>query len=569
MGDYDRVLRQLQELIGDPRDYQPAELTAAISDALERVPDVLVTTLLSQMGEDAAALPASPLAQAIQLDSKYAIRPHLEYINERIVQAVHDVENGRNRMLRVSIGPRTGKSTFLSQYLPTWILRKHPDWKIGMVSYGDGLAVSWGRAVRRIIESNPALGIRLAADLSKAAEWETEQGGGIVSRGINSGYVGLGFKLLLVDDPVKGAAEAHSKAYRDAIWERWVSDLYSRLEPPYLVIVLGTRYHEDDLIGRLSSDEYPGNPNDWEPIVIPALAEEGDVLGRLEGEPLISPLVDETRDEALARWADVKASVGSYYFDALYMQRPAPSTGAIFDIASFRYWTTNPENATDDGRIRYIVPGVDLVRARWLDSWDFAFKGADTSDYVVGQRWARLEANRYLVAQQRARMSFTRALAAMLQWAKIDDDALSPCGHLVHQRLVEEKANGAAIINSLREQISGLKPINPTDSKEARYRAVTPEVESGNVYLPYPGDPGNDWVQDYLNELRDVPHASHDDSADSTAQALLELRGELGKGRITVPTRAMAGRKTMASVITARRRSSSGQRLPNARIPGR
>lgn len=469
----------------------------------------------------------------------------------------------------------THNSRYVSETLPVWILRKHPDWKIGMVSYGDPLAVGWGRSVRRTIEGNPGLGIKLAPDLAMAAEWETAEGGGIVSRGINSGYVGKGFKVLIVDDPIKGTAEAHSKAYRDAIWERWTSDLYSRLEPPYLVLVLHTRYHEDDFIGRLNSPDYAGDPANWERIDFPALAESADVLGRAPGEPLLSPLLDETVEEALARWEDVKSTVGSYYWASLYQQHPAPSKGTIFDISCFRYWTVNPDRLVKDEAgdvidetIRLIRPETDLQSARWLDSWDMAFKGTDTSDWVVGQRWARSGPTRYLLAQKRGRWTFTQTLKQVKEWLRQDNDELSPWGRFVHQRLIEDKANGTAIIDVLHKQVAGIKEMPAKESKESRARAITPEVESGHVYLPHPQDPGNEWVLAAIDEIRDFPHGKNDDVVDSLVHALTALRDE-GIGIITVPKRRPAqARETAASMLTARRSGITG-RSRGPRIPGR
>ena len=145
----------------------------------------------------------------------------------------------------------------------------------------------------------------------------------------------------------------------------------------------------------------------------------------------------------------------------------------------------------------YLDPST-LTGGRWLDSWDCAFKGTDSSDFVVGQRWVRNGADRFLIAQRRGRMSFTQTLDAMGAWASPIDSASSPYGHLVHQRLVEEAANGAALIDTMRDTVSGIKPVKPKVGKEARARNITPEVESGHVYLPHPSDPGNEWVQDLL-----------------------------------------------------------------------
>jgi predicted phage terminase large subunit-like protein len=302
-----------------------------------------------------------------------------------------------------------------------------------------------------------------------------------------------------------------------------------------------TRWHEDDIVGRLLSTDYDGDPAEWQVINLPAIAEENDQLGRAVGDPLLSPIIEETPEQAVPRLEGVRRSVGSYTWAALYQQRPAPASGAIFNAGWWRYWTRDPSKATADGRVTYVDP-ESLGGGRWLDSWDCAFTATADSDWVVGQRWVRSGTDRYLIAQVRGRWTFTTTLDRMRDWAH----GGGPYGRFVHQRLIEAKANGPAILDTLKEEISGLKPINPKTSKEARARSVTPEIESENVRLPYPGDPGNDWVRDVLlPELRDFP-ASHDDQVDALTQALTELR-ERGRASITVP-----GRSPRSSPLVAR-----------------
>lgn len=512
----------------------------AVAALVDELPVGAVAALLDEVsGTTAAAIPAGPLAQAIEIDPGYRTRPHLEYLSQRLAKAVHDVEQGRNRYLMVQMPPRSGKSQLSSVFLPVWLLRTHPKWKIGLVSHTPHLAVNWGRQVRRVIEEHgPRLGLRIAKDAGAAADWETMQRGGITSRSApGQSLTGLGFRVLIVDDAVKDFATAHSAAHREALWDWWRANSRTRLEPPHLVIAVATRWHEDDFLGRLLSPEHDGDPRQWEVISFPAIAEESDepdVLGRQPGQPLYSPLLDETEEEALARWADIRSSVGSYAWAALYQQHPAPAQGAIFNTNWWRYWTSDPSKADGD-RVLLLNPGEDLKHAAWLDSWDMAFKATSDSDFVVGQRWARQGANRFLIAQQRGRWTFTETLERMRDWG----DGQGPHGNLVHKRLVEDKANGTAILDTLRNEISGLKPISPGESKEARARAVTPEVEAGNVLLPLPTDPGNQWVGDLLDELRDFNSAAHDDQVDALTQALSELRGP-GHGLVTVPGRGPA-----------------------------
>lgn len=480
-------------------------------------------------------LPMNPVEQAVELDPKFVVHPHLDYLSKRIANAVRDVERGKNRKMVVSMPPRAGKSELVSRRTPLWLLRRHPEWKIVQASYDGSLTSAWAKSVRQTIEENPRLGIAIARDGGAGSRWTTVEGGGIFTTSVRGGLTGRGARVLIVDDPIKDFAEAHSLTMRQNIWDWWLSVAQTRLEPPYLVVVVMTRWHEDDFVGRLLSQDYEGDPREWERLVFPAVAEEDDVLGRAPGDPLMSPIIVETRSQALDRWDDVKRAVGTYTFSSMYQQRPAPAKGAIFDVGWWRYWTDDPSKATEDGRVVFLDPSL-LSGGQWVDSWDTSFKstGTGNSDFVVGQRWVREGPNRYLIDQQRGRWSFTETIKKMDTWARTDDPFASPYGHYVHDRLIEDRANGSAIIDTLKERVSGLKPINPTVSKEARARAVTPEIESGNVYLPLPDDGDREWVKDLLSEVRNFPHDAADDQVDALTQALSYLRTS-GRGQITVP----------------------------------
>lgn len=520
-----------------------------------------------QGNDESRSAPPTPLAQAQELDPKYRKRDHLEYLSDRLAQAIKDVEGGKNRFIAVSMPPRMGKSDLGSTKFPTWVLRKHPDWKIGLISHSPSLAVNWGRTVRDLVVSfSTILGITLTKDSKAVQEWYTTSKGSVISRSIRESITGLGFKVLIVDDAVKDFADAHSATQREWLWNWWTANAYTRLEEPYLVVFIGTRWHEDDVIGRLLSAEHEGDPLEWEVIKFPAIAEEDDVLGREPGDPLYSPILEETREEALARWGRVKRAVGSYAWSALYQQSPSPSKGAIFDTDWWRFWTRNEAlaskdddgNPDPDGRVVYIQPETDLVSARWLDSWDMAFKATSDSDYVVGQRWAQRGALKFLMFQHRARMTFTGTLAKMKDWAS--PTGSSPWSYLVHERLVEDKANGTAIIDVLKEEISGLVPVNPTESKEARARAVTPDWEAGQILVPLPSDPGNEWVVDMLSEFREFPNGTHDDQVDAGTQAVSRMRAPMQSSMNTPSQMGKIDSRRGRVAQTQRRISRAGGR---------
>lgn len=557
---------KLQELLADIKD--KAQHVRTEDEAREMSSKIaqIVRQYRIQTGQGIAA---SPMQQAQELEPNYISRPHLAYLSSRLVNAVRDVERGYDRQLIVSMPPRMGKSTMTSRFTPLWLLRRHPEWEIIMTSHDPTLTQDWAGSIRTVIEDQPNLGVALQRDSGALGRWKTVEGGGMFATSVGGKLIGRGARVLIIDDPISDFAAAHSARIRESLWNWWLTVAQSRLEPPYLVLVTMTRWHEDDFAGRLLSQEYEGDPAKWENIRLPAIAEDDDILNRQAGTPLLSPIVHtEDAPQAVERWEETKTAVGSYVFSSMYQQRPAPQKGAIFDVSWWRFWTHDPEKETSDGRVIYLDPST-LFNDRWIDSWDLSFKGDENStSYVVGQRWVRSQANRYLITQKRGRWGFTDTIKNMQDWALSDDYAKSPYGDMVHERLVEEKANGAAIIDTLKESVSGLKPVNPTSSKEARARAITPEVESGNVYLPHPTDPGNEWVQDLLSELRNFPHDMYDDQVDALTQALSSLR-DGGRGQITVPKGSAYGKAGVPPIYrsNALTRSYKGS---NARrtIPG-
>ena len=813
-----------------------ARLRALIDSAGSRAEAEAIRQRLEQIMHTyrvrSAALPAGPLEQAQELDSKYRARPHLEYLSSRLAAATARAERGESPRLLVSLPPRAGKSQMVQVWYVVWLLRRHPEWKIGLVSYDPGLATGWARQARRLIETNPELGIVLQPDGGAAGEWSTVQGGGVFATSVGGKATGYGFSVLLIDDPIKGAVEAHSMAYRNALWDWWLTVALLRLEPPGLVAITGcltadarvlmgdgseraiadvrpgdvvatyeggalttsvvrnwanvgpdhiysvrmesgrvirandrhpflvltdgveswrradqlrpgdkilsvsgfhrgpaslapwtgatfpssprgsapstptgaaitsrrnapggstngsggralpaplttapnphaprayahptttsrggmpvtgappkrlsaegisvtgtastsritndswpsrtgfalsasglllprtpaetvsgalttattpersagccattaisssgtaqppngswprpstcafeadtvasvlvtgyedvfdievdrthnfvanglvthnTRWHENDLAGRVLSPDHEGDPAEWEVINIPALAEptpdRPDPLGREPGEPLLSPLYVETREQAIARWEKIREAVGSYVFGAMHQGRPTAPKGTIFKSHWWRYWTTNPLEVTDD--VVLFDPWNPPVGVSFTDSWDLNFGDTESGSgsYVVGQRWAVWGTLLVLVWQWRGRWDFTETLDVMRRSV-----TEGPSPQLVTARLVEKKANGAAVIRTLRDKVGLIIPIIPRESKILRAVGVSSLVEAGDVLIPRPGDPGHEWVmRDFLPEMREFPNAS-DDQVDSLTQALARLR---------------------------------------------
>lgn len=305
-----------------------------------------------------------------------------------------------------------------------------------------------------------------------------------------------------MDDPLKGRKEADSPTFRQACRDFYTDTARTRLAPAAPQIIIQTRWHEDDLSGWLLAG---ASGADWRYINVPAQAEDdSDPLGRQPGEYLIS-----ARGRTAADWEMTRRDVGARTWAALYQGRPAPAEGSLFKRSHWRWYAAPRAVARADGTMW--VHGADEI----IQSWDMAFKDTKASDFVVGQVWARFGAEVYLLDQVRDRMDFPATAAAV--------KALSAKWPQAHGKLVEDKANGPAIIAQLRATVSGLIPITPQDSKYARASSVAPFVEAGNVYLPDPSLAP--WIGDYVVEHTSFPNASHDDQVDTTSQALNRLLG--------------------------------------------
>lgn len=407
--------------------------------------------------------------------------PYLRYIQACLDQ----VTTGEIKRLMIFVPPRHGKSEMATIRYPIWRLEREPDLRIIIGAYNQILANKFSRKARRIATQRP---ITMSRDRVAVEDWETAKGGGVRAVGVGGGITGQGGNLIVIDDPVKNREEAESEAYRERCWEWYTDDLYTRLEPNGAIILIQTRWHEDDLAGKILASE--DGPN-WTVVSLPALAEENDPLGRQLGEALCPERFD------LPALGEIKTVLGSYSFNALYQQRPSSLEGGVFKRHWWQFYTERP-------------PRLDLV----VQSWDMAFKDTKGSDYVAGQVWGVKGANRYLLDQFWDRLDFVATRQAVQRLSAKWEQALI--------KLVEDKANGPAVIASLRNKVPGLIPIEPQGSKYARAVAVSPFMEAGNVFLPSPSIAP--WVDGFIEECAGFPNAAHDDQVDAMSQALNYLR---------------------------------------------
>lgn len=415
-------------------------------------------------------------------NGKFKRYPHVNLISDLISKKVL----AGNARIIVSLPPRHGKSHLISTYTPVWFLSLFPMRNVILTSYEANFAASWGRAVRNIVNENSNIGVSLANDSQASDRWHTSQGGGMFTAGVGGPITGRGFHLGIIDDYCKNWEEATSEAYRKKTLEWFHSTFYTRAEPGASIIILATRWHEDDLIGHLIKTQ----PDRWTEVKLPALAEENDPLERTVGAALCSPRYD------VEKLLEIKSSVGSLVWNSLYQQRPSALEGNIFKRSWFKYYDDLPRHY--DGKIQ---------------SWDLSFKDSTGSDYVVGQVWQKSGPDFYLIDQIRERMNFPDTVSAIRTMS-----ATYPHCDAI---LIEDKANGPAVIDTLRNEISGLIPVEPDGSKLARAAAISALFEAGNVYVPNPKRVG--WSLDYVEELCSFPNCRNDDQVDATSQALRKI----------------------------------------------
>lgn len=444
----------------------------------------------------------TPGALARELDPRTRQTPALDLIDQTLVEAYRTPD----ARVIISMPPQEGKSTRVAKDFPVWALTQNPDLRIITASYGQRLADRNGRAVRNMILGHPECGLRIASDNGAASEWTVAgHEGGVYSAGIGGALTGRPADMMVIDDPIKDRKEADSEVYRDSVWDWWTDTASTRLAPGASVVLILTRWHHDDLAGRLLAAE---DGHLWTVVNIPAEAdhrpEKGqvDALGREPGEFMVS-----ARGRTTAQWEAVKVRSGPRTWASLFQGRPSPEAGDLFPKEWARY-DQQLHITRADGTCW--VPGNDVEVAQ---SWDMTFKDSKGSDYVVGQVWARIGVDAYLLDMVRGRFDFNTTLQQVRAMTAKWPQAV--------QKFVEDKANGPAVINSLQRTIPGFIPIEPEGSKYARAAAVSPLVHSRNVILPEPELLPN--VEELLEEARGFPNVGHDDTVDAFSQAINRL----------------------------------------------
>jgi predicted phage terminase large subunit-like protein len=398
----------------------------------------------------------------------------------------------------------THNSMSITETLPGWYIGKYPGKRVLIVSYGDDLARKFGRKNKqKIAEWNgPIFGDKIDKSKRSDVSFEVNSEDGKISEvrsmSIMGGITGKAGELIIIDDPIKNRENADSPTQRDKIWEEFMSSIYTRLQATGKIILIQTRWHEDDLAGRIiKSGRY-----DLSVINIPCEAELDDPLGRIPGQPLAPEIgkgvawLKKTKRAYLEGSNEDVGEFGSgqraWY--SLYQGNPTIESGNIIKAEWWKYYENDPITVDEE-----------------LISVDAAFKDKDDSDFVCIQVWAKYGVRIYLLDNLKSRMGFVETCKAI----KVMRNK-HPRAKLT---LVEDKANGSAIIDVLSREVMGIIPVEPKGGKIARMKANTYVIESGNVYLPKYAS----WLKDFLEECKAFPRGANDDQIDAMSQALNRL----------------------------------------------
>ncbi|URC17858.1 terminase [Microbacterium phage Endor] len=396
-----------------------------------------------------------------------------------------------------STPPQEGKTTWIVHYI-AWQLIRNPWLKVVYATYSQARANAVSRQIRGLVRQWTPL----ASGSSNVQRWETKEGGGLLAAGRGSAMTGFRSDFTVIDDPIKDMQEAQSELIRETTVDWFSSVVLTRMSNLSQIVVICTRWHKDDLIAHVVKSLSATYTN------IPAQAShDDDVLGRQIGEWL--PSVQNRSEKS---WLLIKNAVGTYVWQALYQGDPQVTGGGYLNVDKIDILPAEAVIYKDDRTGAFMT----LDRALVIQSWDLTFGDIDTTgkkrktdgSYVAGHVYVVLGGTKWiLVDRVHERLTFTESVSAVLRMS-----AKWPQTSRIY---VEKKANGAAMLNTLRKRAALIKPVEPGGSKEVRALAAQPTVDQGNVAWL-------DTVYDekMAQEFRDFPFGKHDDDVDAFTQAV-------------------------------------------------
>lgn len=434
------------------------------------------------------------MAQAFE--SSTVQTPALDLIDQCLV----DVAMGRMLRQMIFMPPQQGKSQRVSRWFPIWLLSKDPTLRIAIVSFQLGMAERWGKWVKRDVEQHPELGIRLRHDSKAAARWQTLEGGGIYSVGIGGALTGQPVDVLIIDDPFAGRAEAESETYRSRAWDWWENVGSTRLSNRGRVVLMQTRWHEDDLAGRLLARE----PGEWDVLAIPAICEDPatDPLGRAAGVEMVSV------QHAAGHFMKERELRSPYVWQSVYQQSPTAGEGNLFKRTDFRYWRSG---VSDNGSEMVVLDGASaaLSDCTRFATIDLAVSTKTSADWTVAAAWAIVPwGDLVLLDRVKVRVPeeghFGVLTPLRQRWLKAYDVTY-----------VESRMFGTTLVYAAGRAGIPLAELEADTDKVTRAMPAADLNRQHRLWFPA----GATWLDDWCDELAGFPKASHDDQVDVLSYA--------------------------------------------------
>ena len=462
------------------------------------------------------------------------VEPATQFVPGWHIDAMCDhleaIERGQIQNLLINVPPGHMKSLIVSVFWPAWSWARNPAMRWLFASYAATLSIRDSVKCRRVIESEwyqSAWGhvFRLTGDQNQKTKFENNKTGSRTATSVGGAATGERANRIIADDP-HNLAEVHSDKKRTEVLEWWDNVMFNRVHDPErgARVIVMQRGHSVDLSGHVLKQD------GWEHLCLPAEYEPTARISRIgwsdprsaSGAPLWPERFGANGEHYHKLKAINRGPLDSYSYAAQYQQRPAPASGGIWKTRWWRFWCERGEVRPpvrirlDDGEtvecpVRQIPDAFDDE----IQSWDMTFKGLETSkggkpDYVVGGSLARSGADCYLRDVTRGQWEFFETIQQLVRFSEAWPETRA--------KLVEDKANGPAIISTLSHKIPGLIAVEPDGDKAARARAVAHMIEAGNVYLPHPDLAP--WVWGFIHECSTFPSGENDDQVDMLSQAL-------------------------------------------------
>lgn len=427
--------------------------------------------------------------------------------HDAVAAALEEVEKGNYQFLILTMPPRHGKSELVSRRLPAWFMGRHPDWNVVVATYNDDFAMDFGAEVRKIMVSPQFKqvfpGVGLTRGGAAKDRLQTTAGGMATFVGVGGSLTGRGAHLLIVDDLIKDYEQARSKAFRDRAWDWFTKVAMTRRMGPKLVVITFTRWHQDDIIGRLTDPEnefYNRKLAEKIKIInLPAVAEEDDPLGRPAGQPLW--------DRFGLDFLEEQRTLDPLGFEALYQQRPSVADGILFRREHVQYY--DPGQLDERDLRIYCASDHAVTTSQRSDSTVLLRVGVDRQNhiYVLDCWWQKAQTD----AVVEAMITMARQDPKPLVWWAEKGHISKSIGPFLRKRMAETQS------------YFNLVEVTPAADKQQRAQAISARMAMGFVHFPK----GKPWVEKAINELLSFPNGLHDDWVDAFAYIGLGLQMQI------------------------------------------